>query len=180
MYSGDRYTPYDMFKYQFDLLKDSSGPTNYISNLIDSGNGGNSIIPILLGQGNTTLRIDEQIPGTLTFKVIEPPKRVYDIPMFIDLYIKDTASGLVSKITLRGAANGSSYTFVYSAFCFPTDSNILINCNISNYPKELSKDEYVGLSANNNQLQIYFFKADKLFFKGSPINLPDGVQNYSI
>lgn len=182
--SGDRYTPYDIFRYHYDLVTEADSLKGYINDLIDSGNGGNSIIPILLGEGNTTIRIDERGNNEtddywVRLYILKPPLKGYTIDYPIEFYLVDN----INKKTFQGeliAVDENKYEY----YLLPLTTDFLegietfddindLTINPIEGANSLPRDEYKGFILKDGEYSIYFKNTNKLFFKGDEIRLSD-------
>lgn len=180
--SGDRYTPKDIFNYHYELITNANGMKGYVSDLIDSGNGGNSIIPILLGAGNVTLRIQEYTDQNwVSFNLIKPPVIRYEFTEPINFILVDNLNAEIytGEIKFPNAEANYELDFGNNSVRSISESMVLTS-NVYFESPYLPREEYKAFYLKSREYSIYFKNTDKLFFKGDEIRLDDTDLYYKL
>jgi hypothetical protein len=173
MYSGDRYTPLDIYAHHFNLLKDNiKEPKQYLSKFVKSFSGGNTLLILSTGITDTVLRIDEREDGIIKFKILEAPISIQPLPSEINIYIRDKATSQIYEATLTNAQAWVEYELRYQDASPSALSKEITIKQIDTYPEILNFNDYRGFRLNNTPLLLYFKQTSNIRFAAPPLIVP--------
>lgn len=173
MYSGDRYTPLDIYTHHLKLLKDNiKEPKQYMSKFVKSFSGGNTLLILSTGITDTVLRVDEREDGIIKFKILEAPISIQPLPSTINLYIRDKATSQLYEATLSNAQAWVEYELRYQDASPSALSKEITIKQIDTYPEILNFNDYRGFRLNNSPLLLYFEQTSNIRFAAPPLIVP--------
>jgi hypothetical protein len=173
MYSGDRYTPLDIYRHHFNLLKDNlSNPKEYITKFVKSFSGGNTLLILSTGITDTVLRVDEREEGIIKFKILEAPISIQPLPSEINFYIRDKSTSQIYQATLNNAQAWVEYEIRYQAPSPYALSKEITIKPVTEYPEILNFNNYRGFRLNNSPLLLYFEQTSNIRFAAPPLIVP--------
>lgn len=168
MYSADRYTPFLIYKFHFDLLRNTDSTKSYLNSLYKNVNGGSGLLAIPLGITNAVLRIDAKEETRLI--LLTPPKMRRQLPNQVGgFYIK----------------NDQIQKFRLTDFKFQRVYNFSGNENYNNLTFEKYLDTKLTLPTNDFSCFILketeficFENTDNLQVRGLPLDIEVGQDFY--
>ncbi len=176
--SDNRYTPADILGFQLGLIQKSRSFREYVQNVYQNGSGGSSIAVILIGGSDAVLRVDERTSGELIFHLIYPPIGHPQLPETGKAYLV-TLDNKVYELTFNFANANYDYKLRCTNSCVSEDPMLIIK-SAGEHPTNLPRESYVALKPETYTFALYFLRPDKMQIKGNPINLPDGVFEFTI
>lgn len=170
------YTPYHIFEYHYNLLFESESLMNYIKNLAESFNGGNSLLMYYIGVYNSVVFIDDRNLDQITLKRVDPKYKSQGIPNQIKFLIRNQENKLF-EVTISDFNTYKNFELRCSNLGCQADSKNLEIVEIETVEK-IEKLKVEAISIPNSSLEFYFFDAENLLFRGQPINLSPEEEYY--
>lgn len=177
MYSVERYTPLDIYSYQFNLIKNSSSLSNYGGNLYRSINGGSGILAIGLGISNGVLRVDDR-NDVLKFHFLKSPFMRRDFPESTSGYYKNNKNGKIYKFVINNLQDGLLIQFNCDfSECSSLTENMRLEETME-IPESFPIDQYAAILVSSGKL---IFKYEKnLQYRGLPEDVSLGTKSYTL
>jgi len=180
MYSADRYTPFEMYQSNLDLIKNSGSFRNYLGSLYKNVNGGSGILAILTGTSNAVLRIDDRSASNsqenlMKFIILTPPYLRRPLPTEVTGFYHAT-SAAVFKLKIEGIFPGDTFEFDCSDECKLLPYNMNVE-KLASGIYTLPVEEYSAIETSRG---VFYLKhVSNLQFRGLPINTEVGTKEYS-
>lgn len=180
MYSTDRYTPFEIYSSSINLIRNSTSISDYLVSLYKNVNGGSGILAILTGTSNGVLRVDDRDSADsqhniMKFRILTPPTMRRPLPTEIIGYYHST-SAAVFKFTISGINPGDVFEFDCSDVCNSIPYNMTMERLDSN-TYTVPASEYTAIDTTKGV--FYFKNVTNLQFRGLPLNIEVGVENYT-
>lgn len=170
MQSGDRYTPLDMISYHVNLITNSGSIKNYLSELIKSARGGNSLIVLPLGIADIVGRVDERNQFTVFLDVIGPAVIRQELPEKIEYYLQNDETKDVYKGTILNPQVGHAYPIYSMDKGNPYGQNVIFE-QVTDYPAYIDRREYRDIAVKKFNISVYFKNVYNFQFQGLRKNL---------
>lgn len=172
MYAADRYTPFLIYKFHFNLLKDFESPRSYAKSIYENINGGSGLLASITGVSNGVLRIDDN-EENIKLWILTPPKMRRDLPKQVEGYYVNKSK--IQSFKIQNIEDGDLLEFNCINECESLNEKIIFEAEIL---------ESLELSTNNSCFIIHdndflcFKRADNLQFRGLPLNIEVGQDTY--
>ncbi|MEO6728770.1 MAG: hypothetical protein ABIM99_02500 [Candidatus Dojkabacteria bacterium] len=177
MYSADRYTPFEMYQSNIDLIKNASSVKDYFASVYKNVNGGSGILAILTGTSNGVLRVDDRELAVDKLNVLTPPILRRELPSEVFGYYKSDINNKLYTFTITDIESGDILEINCASNCSSSTKNLILiesNYGITKLPTA----EYVSIVTNKGH--FYFKYISNLQFRGFPENIPVGETEFTI
>jgi hypothetical protein len=156
MTSVDRYTPFDMIKYQVNTLTESDSVSDYGQSVFNSIDGGIPYVAFFFGITKYTANV-ETIDGDIYFRLIKPANSKLSPAETTTIYIKDLETNTIYSKTIK-LSNESQLIFIID----PLD----IDANELNGSLELDYSETKKFKYG--EIEIYLTEIENVTVVGKP------------
>ncbi|MEP7103683.1 MAG: hypothetical protein ABI721_03175 [Candidatus Dojkabacteria bacterium] len=176
MYSADRYTPFEIYESNINLIRNSSTLSDYVNLLYKNVNGGSGILAILTGTSNGVLRVDDREPNVEKLIIITPQYIKRPLPEIVEGYYKSNTGKLYS-FEITDINNGDTLSFRCDTTCVSLSNKLIIHEPIEAVSTLLTS-EYTSIITTNGN--FYFKYVDNLQFRGFPENITIGQEAFKL